>query len=287
MVRELTAADGAPSPGRSAWPTRRPPGTTSTRRWTSRSRTPVGRRNHCRHRHRPRSAGRRLGRADDQRAGAAPFRSTPAASSTRWSRSASWSPTRSGRLVFLPADGRGYSPGQAPLTTFSDNDGWADDTCDGPVLATVTIDGRTLVAEPGWVVVDPAQLRTGTRRRAGHRLRLGATRLGHVRRRRRWAPPTSASATTSSRSSGGSSTCSGSTPGSSAPTAGAATPTTSIRRCSIGWPTPSAAGAELRQQTFEPFRNPDYATQQPDAVAADLRRRRGLPGHSRRTSGSP
>ena len=60
-----------------------------------------------------------------------------------------------GRLVFVPADGRGYSPDQAPLTTFSDNDGWADDTCDGPVLATVTIGGRTLQAEPGWVIVTP------------------------------------------------------------------------------------------------------------------------------------
>jgi hypothetical protein len=60
-----------------------------------------------------------------------------------------------GRLVFLPAAGRGYAPGQAPLTTFSDNDGWTDDTCDGPVLATVALGGRTLEAQPGWVVVTP------------------------------------------------------------------------------------------------------------------------------------
>ena len=60
-----------------------------------------------------------------------------------------------GRLVFVPAVGSGYSPGQAPLTTFSDNDGWADDICDGPVLASVTLGGRTLEAEPGWVVVTP------------------------------------------------------------------------------------------------------------------------------------
>ncbi len=59
-----------------------------------------------------------------------------------------------GRLVYLPASGQGYSPGQAPLTTFSDNDGWVDDVCDGPVLATVTLpDGRTLEADPGWVVI--------------------------------------------------------------------------------------------------------------------------------------
>jgi hypothetical protein len=66
-----------------------------------------------------------------------------------------------GRLVFLPADGRGYSPGQAPLTTFSDNDGWVDDICDGPVLATVTLDGRTLEADPGWVVVTPPNYAPG------------------------------------------------------------------------------------------------------------------------------
>ena len=60
-----------------------------------------------------------------------------------------------GRLVFLPAEGRGYSPDQAPLTTFSDNDGWVDDTCDGPVLASVTIGDRTLEADPGWVIVTP------------------------------------------------------------------------------------------------------------------------------------
>ncbi|MEX2256084.1 MAG: LodA/GoxA family CTQ-dependent oxidase [Acidimicrobiia bacterium] len=61
----------------------------------------------------------------------------------------------SGRLVFLPATGVGYSPTSAPLTTFSDNDGWADDICDGPVLATVKIGNRTLKADPAWVVVTP------------------------------------------------------------------------------------------------------------------------------------
>ena len=74
-----------------------------------------------------------------------------------------------GRLVFLPAEGRGYSPGQAPLTSFANNDGWSDDTCDGPVLATVTIGGRTLQAEPGWVVVAPPNYGPGAARRADHR----------------------------------------------------------------------------------------------------------------------
>jgi L-Lysine epsilon oxidase N-terminal/L-lysine epsilon oxidase C-terminal domain len=68
-----------------------------------------------------------------------------------------------GRLVFVPAEGRGYAPGKAPLTTFADNDGWADDTCDGPVLAAVTIGGHTMHAEPGWIVVTPPNYGPGLR----------------------------------------------------------------------------------------------------------------------------
>jgi hypothetical protein len=60
-----------------------------------------------------------------------------------------------GRLVVLPGPGEGVSPGAAPLRTFSDNDGWADDTCDGPVHATVRIGGRTLEAAPAWLAVTP------------------------------------------------------------------------------------------------------------------------------------
>ncbi len=60
-----------------------------------------------------------------------------------------------GRLVVLPGRGEGVAPGSAPLTTFSDNDGWADDTCDGPVHASVRIGGRTLEAAPAWLAVTP------------------------------------------------------------------------------------------------------------------------------------
>ena len=81
-----------------------------------------------------------------------------------------------GRLVFLPAEGRGYSPGQAPLTSFANNDGWSDDTCDGPVLATVAIGGRTLQAEPGWVVVAPPNYGPGLR--AGLITAYDSSRLG-------------------------------------------------------------------------------------------------------------
>ena len=60
-----------------------------------------------------------------------------------------------GRLVLLPGPGRAYSKGNHPLTTFSGNDGWTDDVCDGPVHATVRIDGRTIEAEPAWALVTP------------------------------------------------------------------------------------------------------------------------------------
>ena len=60
-----------------------------------------------------------------------------------------------GRLVFVPARGLGYSPTSAPFVTFSDNNGWADDICDGPVQAAITIGHRTLQAAPAWVVSTP------------------------------------------------------------------------------------------------------------------------------------
>ena len=81
-----------------------------------------------------------------------------------------------GRLVFVPAEGRGYSPGKAPLTTFADNNGWADDTCDGPVLATVTIGERTMDAVPGWIVVTPPNYGPGLR--AGLITAYDSSRLG-------------------------------------------------------------------------------------------------------------
>lgn len=66
-----------------------------------------------------------------------------------------------GRLVFLPAKGLGYSPSSAPLTTYSDNNGWADDICDGPVSASIDLAGAKLEAEPAWVVVTPANYGPG------------------------------------------------------------------------------------------------------------------------------
>ena len=60
-----------------------------------------------------------------------------------------------GRLVVLPGPGAGFSPESTPLRNFSDNDGWADDTCDGPVYASVRMGRRTLDAAPAWLAVTP------------------------------------------------------------------------------------------------------------------------------------
>ena len=60
-----------------------------------------------------------------------------------------------GRLVFLPAQGRGYSPDSTPLGSFAESPGWTDDVCDGAVSATVRLGDRVLQADPAWVVATP------------------------------------------------------------------------------------------------------------------------------------
>src|SRR5205807_2457894 len=39
--------------------------------------------------------------------------------------------------------------------SFSENPGWTDDVCDGPVRASVKLGNRVLEAEPAWVLVTP------------------------------------------------------------------------------------------------------------------------------------
>ncbi|WP_323769808.1 LodA/GoxA family CTQ-dependent oxidase [Antarctobacter sp.] len=67
-----------------------------------------------------------------------------------------------GRLMFF--GGRGKSepivPGTKPVT-FANNQGWHDDTCDGPVRATVTIGGQDFEATPAHVVVAPPNFGPG------------------------------------------------------------------------------------------------------------------------------
>lgn len=58
-----------------------------------------------------------------------------------------------GRLIVFPGDGVAKSAvPNNPITNFSDNDGWHDDWCDGPVDARITFkDGRVMDAENAWV----------------------------------------------------------------------------------------------------------------------------------------
>ena len=62
----------------------------------------------------------------------------------------------SGRLIFLGGKGKSESPLPGySLVTFANNPGWHDDTSDGRVSATVTINGRSVPVDPAWVVTAP------------------------------------------------------------------------------------------------------------------------------------
>ncbi len=60
-----------------------------------------------------------------------------------------------GRLIFLGGRGVSASRDGSPATTFANNDGWHDDTSDGPVTAEVRIDGELVPTDPAWVVTAP------------------------------------------------------------------------------------------------------------------------------------
>lgn len=69
-----------------------------------------------------------------------------------------------GRLVFLGGmgDSASFTNPVTPLATFANNQGWHDDTCDGPVDAVVTLpDGSQLTAEGAWVVTAPPNFAVG------------------------------------------------------------------------------------------------------------------------------
>ena len=62
----------------------------------------------------------------------------------------------SGCLIFLGGKGKSGSPLPGyTLVTFANNPGWHDDTSDGPVSATVSINGRSIPVDPAWVVTAP------------------------------------------------------------------------------------------------------------------------------------
>jgi hypothetical protein len=61
-----------------------------------------------------------------------------------------------GRLTFLGGHGvSGAVSANNTAIAFGNNDGWFDDTSDGPVTATVQVDGREIPVDPAWVVVAP------------------------------------------------------------------------------------------------------------------------------------
>lgn len=67
-----------------------------------------------------------------------------------------------GRLILLGGMGASApaTPG-ARASTFANNDGWHDDTSDGPVEATVRIGERVIQAEGAWAVVAPPNYAPG------------------------------------------------------------------------------------------------------------------------------
>ena len=60
-----------------------------------------------------------------------------------------------GRLRVFGGLGKSASIDGTPPTTFANNDGWYDDTGDGPVTATLRLHGKALEVMPAWVVVAP------------------------------------------------------------------------------------------------------------------------------------
>lgn len=66
-----------------------------------------------------------------------------------------------GRLIVLGGSGNSASATGSPATTFANNDGWHDDVSDGPIRATITIDGTSFEAEPAMVAVTPPNFGQG------------------------------------------------------------------------------------------------------------------------------
>lgn len=60
-----------------------------------------------------------------------------------------------GHLIVLGGHGKAASWNGARAITFANNEGWHDDTADGPVRATVRYQGVELPVDPAWIVVAP------------------------------------------------------------------------------------------------------------------------------------
>src|SRR5260370_7444245 len=66
-----------------------------------------------------------------------------------------------GRPRVFGGRGKSASYDGSPAVTFANNEGWYDDTSDGPVTATVKFQGTTLEVDPAWVVVAPPNYAPG------------------------------------------------------------------------------------------------------------------------------
>jgi hypothetical protein len=66
-----------------------------------------------------------------------------------------------GRLLFFAGDGDAKSHDNQQITTFANNNGWHDDTCDGVVRATVRLEGMELEATPAMLAVTPPNFGQG------------------------------------------------------------------------------------------------------------------------------
>ena len=60
-----------------------------------------------------------------------------------------------GRLIVFGGRGKSASYNGARAVTFANNEGWHDDTSDGPLTAEVIYAGQRLEIDPAWVVVAP------------------------------------------------------------------------------------------------------------------------------------
>ncbi len=66
-----------------------------------------------------------------------------------------------GRLLFFAGNGDAQSHDNKPITTFANNNGWHDDTCDGVIRATVTLNSKEFEAKPAMVAVTPPNFGQG------------------------------------------------------------------------------------------------------------------------------
>ncbi|HEY0143987.1 MAG TPA: LodA/GoxA family CTQ-dependent oxidase [Thermoanaerobaculia bacterium] len=66
-----------------------------------------------------------------------------------------------GRLIVLGGVGDSANKDGLPADTFANNEGWHDDTSDGPVEATVIVNGKGIPVQHGWVVVAPPDYAPG------------------------------------------------------------------------------------------------------------------------------